>query len=122
MKCGAGNFQLQLPPNVRLQGLLRGETWLCHVSPLNNPFGPGSLMPQSEMNRPAHLHERKIKENLNCRVVIHPAENILLSKTERDIIYISIFFYFGHRYFKDLTKGFATPLQGYPKVTVSDTH
>ena len=61
MKCGAGNFQLQLPPNVRLQGLLRGETWLCHVSPLNNPFGPSSLMPQSEMNRPAHLHERKFK-------------------------------------------------------------
>ena len=70
MKCGAGNFQLQLTPNVRLQGLLRGKTWLCHVFPLNNPFGPSSLMPQSEMNPPAHLRKRRIKENLNYRVLI----------------------------------------------------
>ena len=35
---------------------------------LNNPFGPSSLMPQSEINPPAHLHEREIKENLNYRV------------------------------------------------------
>ena len=69
MKCGAGNFQLQLTPNVRLQGLLRGKTWPCLVFPLNNPFGPSSLMPQSEINPPAHLHEREIKENLNYRVV-----------------------------------------------------
>ena len=70
MKCGAGNFQLQLTPNVRLQGLLRGKTWQSHVFPLNNPFGPSSLMPQSEMNPPAHLRKRRIKENLNYRVVI----------------------------------------------------
>ena len=68
MKCGAGNFQLQLPPNVRLQGLLRGKTWQSHVFPLNNPFGPSSLMPQSEINPPAHMHGIKIKENLNYTV------------------------------------------------------
>ena len=71
MKCGAGNFQLQLPPNVRLQGLLRGKTWQSHVFPLNNPFGPSSLMPQSEINPPAHMHGIKIKENLNYTVLKH---------------------------------------------------
>ncbi len=68
MKCGAGNFQLQLFPNVRLQGLLRGKTWQGHVFPLNNPIGPSSLMLQSDMNPPAHLRDRKIKDNLNYRV------------------------------------------------------
>ena len=58
-------------PNVRLQGLLRGKTWQSHVFPLNNPFGPSSLMPQSEMNSPAHLRERRIKENLNYTVLNH---------------------------------------------------
>ena len=61
-------FPVSIDPQ-RLQGLLRGKTWLCHVFPLNNPFGPSSLMPQSEINPPAHLHERKIKENLNYRVL-----------------------------------------------------
>ena len=37
--------------------------------PLKNPVGPSSLMPQSEVNPPAHLHEIKIKENLNYTVV-----------------------------------------------------
>ena len=39
--------------------------------PLKNPVGPSSLMPQSEVNPPAHLHEIKIKENLNYTVLIY---------------------------------------------------
>ncbi len=46
-----------------------------------NPFGPSSLMPQNEMNSPAHLHERKIKENLNYTVLspvrLHLASGLL---------------------------------------------
>ena len=30
-------FPVSIDPQ-RLQGLLRGKTWLCHVFPLNNPW------------------------------------------------------------------------------------
>ena len=75
-----------MTPNVRLQGLLRGKTWLCHVFPLNNPFGPSSLMPQSEINPPAHLHEREIKENLNYRVLYYSVTKVYLKNAEQETL------------------------------------
>ncbi len=62
MKCGAGNFQLQLTPNLRLQGFKGGIRWQSHLIPPLNPFGPSSLMPHSEMNPPAHTREKKLKK------------------------------------------------------------
>ena len=62
-------FPASIDPQRAPPGIVKGKTWQSHVFPLNNPFGPSSLMPQSEINPPAHLHEREIKENLNYRVL-----------------------------------------------------
>ena len=48
-----------------------------------NPFGPSSLMPQSEVNPSAHLHERKIKANLNY-TVFKTLENHLFNTDKID--------------------------------------
>ena len=69
MKCGAGNSQLQLPPTCASRDL-KGEKVATPPFPPLNPFGPSSLIPQSEMNPPAHLQDRKIKENLDYTVLI----------------------------------------------------
>ena len=37
--------------------------------PLKTPVGPSSVMPQSEVNAPAHLQDGKIKENLDYTVI-----------------------------------------------------
>ena len=36
MKCGAGNFQLQLTPNVRLQGFKGGKGGVATFSPFKS--------------------------------------------------------------------------------------
>ena len=36
MECGAGNFQLQLPPNVRLQGFKGGKGGNATFSPFKS--------------------------------------------------------------------------------------
>ena len=36
MKCGAGNSQLQLPPNVRLQGFKGGKGGVATFSPFKS--------------------------------------------------------------------------------------
>ncbi len=41
------------------------------------PLGPSSLIPQSEMNPSAHLHERKIKANLNYTAFKTPENHSL---------------------------------------------
>ena len=65
------------PPTCAFRDLKVEKVATPPFPPLN-PFGPSSLMPQSEMNPPAHLRERRIKENLNYRVV-SPETELTLS-------------------------------------------
>ena len=65
-------FPASIDPQRAPPGIVKGENVAEPRFPPLNPFGPSSLISQSEMNPPAHLRERRIKENLNYRVLMLP--------------------------------------------------
>ena len=54
MKCGAGNFQLQLPPNVRLYGFKGGKGGAATFSPFTSLWAEQDDV-KSSVNEPARM-------------------------------------------------------------------